>query len=562
MKVVIIGGVAGGATAAARLRRLDECAEIVVIEKGGYVSFANCGLPYYIGGSIKKRDELLLQTPESFRDRFNVDVRVNHEVIAINSVAHTVSVRDLASGSHYEESFDRLILAPGASPNIPDLPGLDDPRVFTLRNIADTDAIKAFVVEKRPRRAVIVGGGYIGIEMAENLVDAGVAVSVIQRSDHVIKTLDVEMAGQVHQHLCEKGVDLRLQTPFSGVEAIPSGTVCGDGTESAASTGGHLNVLMGEDRLPCDMVILSIGVRPDSELASAANLEVDEHGGIIVDSHMRTSDPDIYAAGDAVVVSNLISGEPSLIPLAGPANKQGRIAADNICGIPSTYCGTQGSAVLKVFDLTVASTGLNERQARAAGIECDKVYLSPNNHAGYYPGGTAIMLKVLFAPGDGRILGAQAVGREGVDKRVDVLAVAIRAGMTARDLTELELCYAPPFSSAKDPVNMAGYLIENVLAGRVRQYYWDEVDELPRDGSVQLVDVRSPGEFKRSRLPGFVNIPVDELRDRVDELDPAKPVRLLCLSALRSYLAARILTQRGFTDVSHLAGGLRLYSSL
>ncbi|MCL1879444.1 MAG: FAD-dependent oxidoreductase [Actinomycetia bacterium] len=547
MKVVIVGGVAGGATAAARLRRLDEQAEIVILERGGYISFANCGLPYYIGGSIKERDELLLQTPESFHARFNVDVRVNQEAVAIDREAKTVTVCDLLVGQEYLEPYDKLILAPGAKPNIPDLPGMRSERLFTLRNIADTDAIKEFVRQQHPQHATIIGGGYIGVEMADNLLDAGLAVSIVQRSGHVIKTLDADIAAQVHAHIYAKGVKLYLNTPFDGVQQQPD---------------GRLKVLLGNKDQLTDMVILAIGVTPDTRIAQEAGLVCDAKGGIIVNEKMLTSDPDVYAVGDAVVVKDLIGGQPALIPLAGPANKQGRVAADNIAGIDSVYRGTQGSSVLKVFDLTVASTGLNEKQAQAAGIAYGKVYLNPASHAAYYPGGSPISLKVLFSPADGRILGAQGVGSEGVDKRIDVLAVAIRAQMTAHDLTELELCYAPPYSSAKDPVNMVGYVIENLMAGRVRQFFWDEVDDLPRDGSVQLIDVRLPLEYARDSLEGFVNIPVDNLRARLSELDPAKPVYLVCQSAIRSYIAARILSQHGFADVLHLAGGYRLYSSI
>ncbi|MDR2196458.1 MAG: FAD-dependent oxidoreductase [Coriobacteriales bacterium] len=564
MKVVIIGGVAGGATAAARLRRLDEQAEIVILEKGGFVSFANCGLPYYIGGIIPERDDLLLQTPESFYRRFNIDVRVNQEAISIDRATQVVGIRDLASGREYTEPYDKLILAPGAKPNIPNVPGLDSAQVFTLRNIADTDSIRGFVDTTKPHHATIIGGGYIGIEMAESLMHAGVGVSIVQRSNHVINAIDFDMACQVHEHLRDKGVDLRLEAPFGGVREqddklyvlLDSGSHGG----GDADDGGRRDDGLGGEELATDLVILAVGVHPDSQLAVDAGITVSGAGGIVVDEHMRTSDPNIYAVGDAVVVNDLVTGTPGQIPLAGPANRQGRIAADNICGIPSRYTATQGSAVLKAFDLTIAATGINERRAQAAGIAYDKVYLSPASHAGYYPGSSALSLKLLFSPENGRILGAQGVGLEGVDKRIDVLAVAIRAGMTAADLTELELCYAPPFSSAKDPVNMAGYLIENVLAGRVRQYFWNEVATLPRDGSAQLIDVRSFGEYQQGSIEGFANIPLDELRARLGELDCTKPVYLLCQSALRSYIAARILMQSGFAEVSHLAGGYRLYT--
>ena len=544
-KIVIIGGVAGGATAAARLRRLDEHAEIIMFERGGYISFANCGLPYHIGGAIEDREDLLLQTPNSFRRRYNVDVRVFSEVTSINREAKTVSVENKQSGETYIESYDKLILSPGGAPIIPQIDGVTSKRVFTLRSVADTDRIKEYITKTRPKSAAVVGGGFIGIEMAENLREADLNVSIIELSNQVIAPLDIDMACDVHRHLRQKGVTLYLN---NGLQSI---------TEQNTS----LIVKLSNGQLEADMVLLAIGVKPESKLAKEIGLDINERGGVIVNKHMLTSDPDIYAVGDVAEVCDFVAGQPAMIPLAGPANKQARIAADNICGIPSQYEGTQGSAVIKVFDMTVASTGVNEKTARRAGLDYDKVFLWSPSHAGYYPGAEFMSMKVIFEKGTGRILGAQIVGYGGVDKRCDVLATAIRAGMTAYDLTRLELCYAPPYSSAKDPVNMAGYMIENVLTGKVKNFHWHDIDGLPRDGSLTLLDVRTPQEFMHGRIDGFVNIPLDDLRGRIGELDSAKPTYVHCHSGMRSYIAARILTQKGF-DVYNLSGGYRLYSAV
>jgi NADPH-dependent 2,4-dienoyl-CoA reductase/sulfur reductase-like enzyme/rhodanese-related sulfurtransferase len=541
-RIVIIGGVAGGATAAARLRRLDEQARIVVIERGEHISFANCGLPYFIGGEIAEQSALVLQTPDSFRSRFNVDVRVRHEAKAIDPVAKTVTVRDLASGQTYQEPYDALILAPGAEPVRPGLPGADLPQVFTLRTIPDTVAISQYIAHHAPRRAVVVGGGYIGMEMTENLVRAGLAVTVVELTDQVIAPLDYDMACEVHRHLVDHGVDLRLKT---GLRAIAQGT---DG----------LVVELDGGQVAADLVVLAIGVRPENALALSTGLRVNARGAIVVDAQMRTSQPDIYAVGDAVEVTDFVTGAPGLIPLAGPANKQGRIAADTIGGLDAAYTGTQGSAVLRVFDLTVAATGINEKTAQRLGLDYDKSFTYPSSHAGYYPGAHPMSIKTIFEVGTGRILGAQLVGADGVDKRCDVLAVAIRAGMTAHDLTQLELCYAPPYSSAKDPVNLAGYTIENLLGGLVKNVHWHDVDTLPRDGSVTLLDTRTPAEYQRGHIDGFVNIALDDLRARLGELDRAKPIYVTCQVGLRGYVAARILSQHGF-DVFNLSGGYRLY---
>ncbi len=546
MKVVIIGGVAGGATAAARIRRLDEQAEIVVLERSGFVSYANCGLPYYIGGVIQDREELTLQTPESFWDRFRIDVRVGHEVTAIDPAAKTVTGKNLATGETFAESYDKLLLSPGAKPLKPPLPGLDSPNLFTLRTVEDTLAIRAFVEEHKPRRAVMAGGGFISLEVAENLAELGVEVTVVQRLPHLMPPLDYDMASFLHNHMRAKGVRVLLDTAVSGF----------------SQQGQTITTLVeGGDPIPADLAILAIGVAPESTLAKEAGLALGQRGGIAVNDRMETSHPDIYAVGDAVEITHLVTGEKTRIALAGPANKQGRVAADNICGGDSRYPGAQGSSVLKLFDLTVAATGLNEGTAQAAGLDYETVILSPLSHAGYYPGGTVMTMKVLYEKGSLRLLGAQIVGGDGVDKRLDVLATAMQAGLTVTALKELDLAYAPPFSSAKDPVNMAGFMAENLEAGLVKQFTWQQVDSLPRDGSVNLVDVRTPEEYADGHAPGFVNIPVDQLRQRLGEIDPSKPVYLICQSALRSYLACRVLEQRGYT-ASHLAGGYRLYGSV
>ena len=546
MKVVIVGGVAGGATAAARLRRLDESAEIIVFERSGYVSYANCGLPYYIGGVITDEAELTLQTPESFWQRFRVQMRVRHEVTAIHPAEKTVEVRSLETGETFSESYDKLILSPGAKPTQPELPGVGLERVFTLRTVEDTLRIHAFVERERPRSVVLAGGGFISLEMAENLRELGLEVTMIQRPKQLMNPFDPEMASFIHAKMRQRGVRLLLGRTVEGFRE---------------EDGGVQVLVKGEDPLSADLVILAIGVTPDTQLARDAGLALGIKGSIAVNDRMETSVPDIYAVGDAVQVKHFVTGEPALISLAGPANKQGRIAADNICGGDSRYQGSQGSSVIKVFDMTAASTGINEQTARKAGIDCEKVYLSPMSHAGYYPGGRVMTMKVLFEKGTYRLLGAQIVGWEGVDKRIDVLATAIHAGVTALELKDLDLAYAPPYSSAKDPVNMAGFMIENLAHGLVKQFYWDQVESLPRDGSVNLVDTRTPAEYAAGTMEGFISIPVDELRERMGEIAPGKPVYLLCQSGLRSYIAARILEQEGFTCYN-FAGGYRLYESV
>ena len=544
MKVVIVGGVAGGATAAARIRRLDEQAEIVAFERSGYISYANCGLPYYIGGVITDQAELTLQTPESFWQRFRVDMRVRHEVIAIHPERKAVSVRNLSTGETFEESYDKLLLSPGAKPTQPELPGVG--QVFTLRTVEDTLRIHEFVKTHHPRSVVLAGGGFISLEMAENLRELGMEVTMVQRPKQLMNPFDPEMASFIHAKMRKKGVRLLLGHTVEGFEEAP---------------GGVRVLLKGAEPLEADMVVLAIGVTPDTQLAKEAGLELGVKGSIAVNDRMETSVPDIYAVGDAVQVQHFVTGEHTLISLAGPANKQGRIAADNICGGNSRYQGSQGSSVVKVFDMTAAATGINEQAARKAGIECDKVYLSPASHAGYYPGGRLLNMKVLFEKNTYRLLGAQIVGSEGVDKRIDVLVTAIRAGLTALDLKDLDLAYAPPYSSAKDPVNMAGFMIENLANGTVRQFHWDEVDALPRDGSVTLLDTRTAEEYQSGHIEGTIHIPVDELRERMNELETGKLVYVICQSGLRSYIACRILEQNGFA-CRNLAGGYRLYESV
>lgn len=544
-KIIIIGGVAGGATAAARLRRLDEHAEIVLFERGEHISFANCGLPYHIGGVIADREDLLLQTPENFHRRFNVEVRVSSEVTGINRAEKTVTVKDTVAGTSYTESYDKLILSPGAMPIVPPVPGLHLPGVFTLRDVADMDKIRAYIRENKPKTATVVGGGYIGVEMAENLKKAGLDVSIIQHSEQVIAPLDFDMAADVHAHLRQNGIALYLNNEVQSIILHEY----------------NLKVTLAKGEICADILIMAVGIRPESGLATSAGLDVNERGGILVDCHMKTSDENIYAVGDAVAVTDFVTKQTALIALAGPANKQGRIAADNICGISSEYEGTQGSSVLKVFDLTVATTGINEKTAKRLKLDYDKVFAWLPGHAGYYPGTQSMSIKVVFEKTSGKILGAQIVGYDGVDKRCDILAVAVRLGLTASDLSKLELCYAPPFGSAKDPVNMVGYMIENVLNGVVTNFHWHDVDSLPRDGSVTLLDVRTPGECAAGSIDEFINIPLDDLRERITELPKGKPVYAHCHSGLRSYIAARILTQNGF-DVRNLSGGYRLYQTI
>jgi len=545
MKVVIVGGVAGGATAAARIRRLDEQAEIVVFERSGYISYANCGLPYYIGDVITDPEELTLQTPESFFSRFRVDMKVRHEVTAIHPERKTVSVKNLETDEVFEESYDKLILSPGAKPTQPRLPGVGIDKLFTLRTVEDTFRIKEYINQNHPKSAVLAGGGFIGLELAENLRELGMDVTIVQRPKQLMNPFDADMASMIHSEMRKHGVKLALGYTVEGFE----------------ERNGGVDVLLKDNApLHADMVVLAIGVTPDTALAREAGLELGIKGSIVVNDRMETSVLDIYAAGDAVQVKHYVTGEDALISLAGPANKQGRIIADNICGGDSRYLGSQGSSVIKVFDMTAATTGINETNARKAGLDVDTVILSPMSHAGYYPGGKVMTMKVVFEKGTYRLLGAQIVGYDGVDKRIDVLATAIHAGLKATQLKDLDLAYAPPYSSAKDPVNMAGFMIDNISKG-LKQWHLHDADKLPRDGSVILLDTRTAWEYSSGHIEGFVNIPVDELRERLDEIEPGKPVYVICQSGLRSYIATRILEGYGY-EAYNFAGGFRFYDAV
>lgn len=544
MKVVIIGGVAGGATAAARLRRLDEKAEIIVLERSGYVSYANCGLPYYTGGVIKDKKNLTLQTPKSFWNRFRIDVRVRNEVVNINAKEKKVEVKKLDDGTLYEIDYDKLILSPGAKAIKPPLSGIDNELVMTLRTVEDSFKIHDFIENNSPRRAVVVGGGFIGLEMAENLMHKGIDTTLVQLDRQVMAPFDYDMACQIHSYLRSKGLDLRLNTKVLGF---------------SESKDGQVEVLIEDQKaIVADLVIMAVGVIPDTGLAKGAGLELGRNGAIVVDEYMQTSEKDIYAVGDAVEIKSFISGNKTLAALAGPANKQGRIAADNIFGIKSKYRGTQASSVIKLFDMTAASTGLNETAAKAAGIAYDRVVSYSASHATYYPGAKNMTIKTLFVPESGKIIGAQIIGFDGVDKRIDVMATAIRAGLCAADLEEIELAYAPPFSSAKDPVNMAGYMIENIRAGLVKQYYWTDLENIPNEEGIVKLDVRTREEYSFGHMADTLNIPVDELRERMGELKGAKKIYVNCQSGLRSYIACRILSQNGF-DCYNFAGGYGFY---
>lgn len=543
-RVVIVGGVAGGASAAARARRLSEDAEIILIERGEFISFANCGLPYHIGGTITDRSRLLVQTPQTMYGNLRIDVRTKTEVVSIDRVRKELTVRNLETGTTEPMSYDKLVLSPGAEPIKLPIPGSDDRRVLTLRSIADMDRIIGVLDSEKVSNSVVIGGGYIGLEMAEALRQRGVRVTLVELSPQVMGTVDPEMAEPLHQHLVLHGVDLRLETSVTSIAA--------DDVDLQA----HLST--GET-LPCGLIIMAIGVRPEVALARDAGLSIGERGGILVDDHMRTSDPDIYAVGDAVEVKDFVGGFQTLIPLAGPANRQGRIAADNIFGRDTSYKQTQGTGICKVFDLTVGMTGMNEKSLKRIGRSYEKVYIHPASHAGYYPGASQISLKVLFDPGDGRLLGAQAVGSDGVDKRIDVLAVALRAGMTVYDLEELELSYAPPYGSAKDPVNYAGFVAANILRGDVGICHSDEIIE-PTEGQFML-DVRKPFEVATGTIPGSVNIPLDQLRVRIEELPRDKELLVFCQVGLRGYLACRMLAQKGY-KCRNLSGGMKTFSAV
>ncbi|MDP1588557.1 MAG: FAD-dependent oxidoreductase [Prosthecobacter sp.] len=548
-RLVIIGGVAGGASAAARARRLSEEAEIIVLERGPHVSFANCGLPYFVGGEIVNEEDLLVQTPKSLHSRFNLDVRVNSEVVSIDREAKVVNVRELTSGREYALPYDALVISTGAAPLTPPIPGIQREGHFVVRNVPDVVRIKSWIGESEDTRAVVVGGGYIGLEMAEQLVrHGGVSVSLVEALPQVMAPLDPEMAAWLHLELKQHGVEICTGSAVAAFE-VPS-----DAEPARAS----IVVLKDGRRLPADVVILGMGVKPESGLARAAGLDIGERGGIRVNERMQTSDPTIYAVGDVVEVRDVITSAWSLIPLAGPANRQGRIAADNIMGREASYRGTQGTAVLRLFGLTAGCTGANEKALRAAGIACEVLHLHPASHAGYYPGAEPIALKVLFAPGTGKLLGAQAVGRDGVDKRLDVFATALKAGMTVHDLAELELAYAPPFGSAKDPVNLAGMAAQNVLAGDVALAQWHEIATLDPAKTIVL-DVRRADERAKGQIPGSMHIPLDELRARLGELPKDKEIIASCQSGQRSYFACRLLAQHGF-KVRNLAGSWRTFS--
>jgi NADPH-dependent 2,4-dienoyl-CoA reductase/sulfur reductase-like enzyme/rhodanese-related sulfurtransferase len=542
MKLLIVGGVAGGASAAARARRLSEDAQIVMIERGPDVSFANCGLPYYIGGEIAERKKLLVTKPEQLRSRFNLDVRTRSSVEAIDRSAKKVRIRDLDSGTEYEETYDKLILAPGAAPLRPPIPGIDLPGVFTLRNLQDTDRIMERV-DQGAKQAVVVGAGFIGLELVENFVRRGIATTVVELQDQVLPPFDKEMTTPIAQELMGKGVTLLLGQSAEAFEQAPDGLIVR---------------LKSGQRLPAQLVVLGVGVRPENKLAVDAGLEVGPRGGIRVNEYLQTSDPDIYAVGDAIEVKDFVSGDPTQVPLAGPANRQGRIAADNVFGRAVRYRGTQGTAIVGVFDRTAAMTGASEKVLRRANRSYRKVYVHPAHHAGYYPGAEPMTLKVLFDPQTGRLLGAQAVGGAGVDKRIDVLAVAIQAGMTVYDLEEMELCYAPQFGSAKDPINMAGFVAGGLLRGDHPQVDVEAILAASPGERAFLVDVRTPQEYAGGHIPGAVNISVDDLRSRLSELPRNRTIAAYCQVGQRGYLATRILLQSGFSAVN-VGGGYKTY---
>jgi CoA-disulfide reductase len=543
-KVIIVGGVAGGATAAARLRRISEDVEIILVERGENISFANCGLPYYIGETIKDRSKLLVQTVKGMSERFNLDIRNLSEVTSIDPENKTVTIKNLQTGEVYEESYDKLLLSPGARPIVPPIPGLNESQsLFTLRNIPDTDKIKNYVDLKNPKKAVVIGGGFIGIEMAENLVDRGIEVTIVEKGDQIMTPIDYEMASILHTHLKEKGVKLLLENGVESFTHQGKKVVLSDGTE-----------------IETDITILSIGVRPENELAKTAGLEVGERGGIIVNEYLQTSNEDIFAVGDAVEVVDYISGTKAMIPLAGPANRQGRIAANNIMGKKEKYQGTLGTSIAKVFNLTVAATGNNEKTLKRLGIKYEVVHIHPSSHAGYYPGAAPMALKLIFDKETGKIYGAQAVGADGVDKRIDVMATAIKGGLTVEDLTNLELSYAPPYSSAKDPVNMAGYVATNMMDGELEHVQWHEIDQIVAEGGL-LIDVREPVEREFGFIEGSINISLNQLRNRLEDLPKDQTIYVSCQVGLRGYLASRILKNNGY-QVKNVDGGWKTYSSV
>lgn len=543
-KIIIIGGVAGGATAAARLRRISEDVEIILVERGEHISFANCGLPYYIGETIKDRNKLLVQTVKGMSERFNLDIRIFSEAISINSETKTVTIKNSQTGEVYEESYDKLLLSPGARPIVSPIPGLEENEfLFTLRNIPDTDKIKNYVDTKHPKKAVVIGGGFIGLEMAENLVDRGIEVTIIQRGKQVMSPIDFEMASILHNHLVEKGVNLIFENRVQSFADHGKKIILSDGTERQT-----------------DLTILSIGVQPENELAKTAGLELGERGGIVVNEFLQTSNKEIYAVGDAVEVVDYINGTKTMIPLAGPANRQGRMAANNIMGKKEKYQGTLGTSIAKVFDLTVAAVGNNEKTLKRLGVPYEVVHIHPVSHASYYPGASPIALKLIFDKETGKIYGAQAVGADGADKRIDVIATAIKGGLTAEDLTTLELSYAPPYSSAKDPVNMAGYVASNIIEGELEHIQWYEVNQIVADGGL-LIDVRDPKERENGFIAGSINISLNDLRNRLEELPTNQTIYVSCQVGLRGYLASRILKNKGY-QVKNVDGGWKTYSSV
>ena len=546
-RVLIVGGVAGGASTAARLRRLDESAAIILFERGPDVSFANCGLPYYLGGEIQDRSKLLVQTPQKLAANLNLDVRVRSEVISIHRDRKTILVRDLANHREYEEAYDTLVLAPGAAPIVPEFPGVNRPGVFTLRNLVDTDRIQGWILEKEAKTAVVVGGGFIGLEMAEQLCRRGLKVTLVQRSAQVLDPLDPEMVESIHQSIRKHGIELKLSTEVQKLE------------EPADQSKSAKVILSDGSAVHADIVILGIGVQPESKLAREAGLEVNKRGAIRVQDTLQTNDPAIYAIGDAIEVKDVVSGNPTQIPLAGPANRQGRIVANNIAGIPTKYRGTLGTAIIRVFDLTAACTGASAKALTRANIPFKCAYLHPNSHAGYYPGAHPIHMKILFSPKDGKILGAQAVGVDGADKRMDVIATGMHHGATLDDLVDYELCYAPPFGSAKDAVNIAGMVGQNHQRKLVEIIHWSEVASRVASGS-KLLDVREPKEVESGAVPNATNIPLGQLRKRIGELDKTADWIVYCQSGQRSYNACRILTQHGFR-CGNLSGAFKTYSA-
>lgn len=560
-KIVIIGGVAGGASAAARARRLSEDAEIIMFERGPFVSFANCGLPYHIGGDIQERSKLLLQTPESFLARFNVDVRVMNEVVSINRQDKTVTVKNLLDGSEYQESYDFLLLSPGAGPVVPPIPGIDNPLTHSLRNIPDMDRIIKTIETNKVEHATVVGGGFIGLEMMEAFHQLGVKTTLVEMADQVMTPVDREMAGFAHAEIREKGIDLRLGVALSSVEFVANQSVA-NAEAGEDDTHQHLQgkltlSLNNGDQLDTDILIMAIGVRPETKLAQEAGLQIGALGGIYTNEYMQSSDPSIYAVGDAVEEKDFVTGEQTLVPLAGPANRQGRMAADNMLGRQETYQGTQGTAICKIFDLAVASTGKNEKQLKRENIAYEKVYVHTASHASYYPGAETVSFKMLFDPATGKILGAQAVGKDGVDKRIDVMAVAQRAGMTVEQLQHLELTYAPPYGSAKDVINQAAFVANNIIKGDATAIHFDEIDNLSENQV--LLDVRNPGELESvGFIEGAINIPVDQLRQRMNELPKDKEIVIYCQVGLRGNVAYRQLVNSGF-KARNLLGGYRTY---